>query len=110
MLKRLVSIVSLLACVACVGLIPAASASAKAVRPALCERSCGGAWGAYEHAQSYAERYDGEEKGPIVTSCVNQGTNKSGVTQWICSGHDNEGFKFRLGLDPYGYLTFWEIH
>ncbi len=104
MSRRLASLVSLLACIGCIGLIPVASASAHAARPALCEHSCGGSWGAFEHAKATAEANTGQSAS--VEWCHNLGTNQKGVPQWKCQGF-TANWKWEIELDPYGYTEYW---
>jgi hypothetical protein len=89
--------------------IPVGAASAAAsparVKPLLCEHACGGKWGAYEHAKAWVE--ETSDLPTTITKCSNVGTNEAGVTQWICFGY-NSAYHFEIGLDPYGYETFFE--
>lgn len=102
----------LAAALACLTLVPAGVASAK---PLLCERSCEGSWGAFEHAQNLAEKEGGTSVN--VGGCIKTGKNQRGVSQWECWGEGywpilGGGYReddFYLGLDPYGYTVYFEL-
>ena len=87
----------------------AATSAGKALlaKPRVCETSCGGSWGAKEHAKVYAERH---RSGTVtVEKCTPTGKNQAGVAQWICPGFWGNGpWHFRVGIDPYGYEVSWE--
>ena len=71
---------------------------------ALCEHSCGGSWGAYEHAKDYAEKKGW--KYVYVDGCWR--TSSYGA-QWECAGggwHYGQE-SFTVWIDEWGYLKHW---
>jgi hypothetical protein len=78
---------------------------AHAVKPDLCETSCGGAWGAREHARAYAEREG--FTGVAVSGCARSDEYYS---EWHCQGTGSDG-KFHswdAWINSRGYLELFE--
>lgn len=97
------------------GMGASTAGAAVKVKPYLCKFECGGSWGAWEHAEVDAKRNLAPSRNVVVTNCENKGTNQRGVTQWRCWGHGESeiiggGWRYHtweIGLDPYGYETYW---
>ncbi len=113
MRTRITTIVAV-ACMAFAASVSVSPAGATEVKPNLCRFECGGSWGAFEHAEAYAKKH-GDVRNVVVENCENLGTNKKGETQWRCWGHGESEIigggwrlnKWEVGMDPYGYETYW---
>jgi hypothetical protein len=104
MKRQLAMIAVLAAFVGCVTAISTTTAGAR-TRPALCEHSCGGSWGAYEHAKAFAEQHGFWQV--YVGACWQ--TTEYG-SQWRCSGGGIWGGgsnTWTVWMDAYGYEKHW---
>ncbi|MGD0452501.1 MAG: hypothetical protein ABSB69_02790 [Solirubrobacteraceae bacterium] len=92
--------------IACCGSLAALTPAASVARPLLCERSCGGSWGAREHAEAFAKKH-----GFSFISIAGCWEPHEGNTQWECTGSgewkDGDFNNWTVGMTAYGYETFW---
>jgi hypothetical protein len=90
--------------IGCCGSLAAMSPVASAATPKLCETSCGGSWGAKEHAKAFAEQHGFINV--YVSGCSK--TSEYGA-QWRCSGggwHRSQQ-TWTVWMDAYGYEKHW---
>jgi hypothetical protein len=91
--------------VACCGALAASTPAASAAKPLLCEHSCGGSWGAYEHAKAFAEQHGFWDV--FVEKCWK--SSEYGA-QWHCVGGGLWGGSnnnWGVWMDAYGYEKHW---
>ena len=98
--SKLANLATLMACIGALA-VPAASAAAQ---PSLCETSCGGSWGAREHARASAEQHGFSSIS--ITKC---NKNSEFGAQWYCRGTGNHGSEhyWEVWMDAYGNQTQW---
>jgi hypothetical protein len=93
--------------------IIAPAATAIHAKPALCETTCGGSWGARQHAQWFAEHAEKGTSNDPLHSVEIEGCklNSQFGSQWVCWGTGwstiNQRWHFHVWMEQYGRETHW---
>ena len=78
------------------------------VSPDLCAYSCGGSWGAYEHAETDA--FERGHYSEITVACYDVNPPaRAGEVQWECGGGGKYGgrwYSWYVDLGPYGSAIY----
>ena len=101
MKSKLAVVAAVIGCCISIGALP----SGQSALPMLCEKSCGGSWGAEEHAKNIAEKH-----GWINVWVGGCELNSEYGAQWKCSGGGyyagNEDYAVWMDAAP-GYEKHW---